>query len=53
MMSSVRLIPDERDRQRDIGDAIGVVHGIGPLSALVSWPEFRATHKLADLELAP
>lgn len=47
----VRLTPEQRAAQPEIGDVIGTVAGDNSGIVEVHWPRFRAWHKAADLEL--
>jgi hypothetical protein len=49
----VRLTPNARVSQPEIGDTIGVVHGLGPGWVEVAWPGFRSWCKAGDLEIDP
>ena len=49
----VRLTPEQRAAQPEIGDAIGVVHGEQGGVVEVEWPRFRSWHKATDLEAVP
>lgn len=49
-LARVRLTPEQRAAQPEIGDAIGVVHGDQHGIVEVAWPRFRAWHKASDLE---
>lgn len=54
-MTRVRLKPEQRAAQPEIGDTIGVVFGTEGETVEVEWPSARlqAWHKAADLEPVP
>lgn len=52
MMARVRLTVTERALQPEIGDAVGVVHGIVGEAIEVTWPRSRSYHKAETLEVA-
>lgn len=53
-LTRVRLTPEQRAAQPEIGDAIGSVRGDqGGGVVEVEWPRFRSWHKASDLEPVP
>jgi hypothetical protein len=49
-LARVRLTPEQRAAQPEIGDAIGSVRGDQGGVVEVEWPRFRSWHKSTDLE---
>ena len=48
--STVRLTPEQRAAQPEIGDVIGRVISVNGAVVEVHWPRFRSWHKATDLE---